>query len=124
MWQSLTDVEGVELEVDDRDPVGAATRLSEVLGNLAALHNEIVSVQRTEGGGSAARYLARYALTVQAAEAVVAAAVDYRCTIDDPPEEITGMTIGPGGDMVHQCFHTTTHCWDGTWRRIACPPSP
>jgi hypothetical protein len=50
------------------------------------------------------------------------ASVDYKCNLDTPPEDIRGRPEGPGGSMVHKCFHKSPHCWDGSWNRLdPCP---
>lgn len=128
MWQPLPYVNGVEIEVDELAPPGTAARLSDVLGLLVTLGDDITSAQLEQPAGPALRSLTRYASTVQAAALVVATAVTYRCTLDDPPEDIFGLSLGTGGDMIHQCYHDDTvpgspHCWDGSWRRIPCPPA-
>ena len=51
----------------------------------------------------------------------VQASVDYKCTLDTPPEDIRGRPEGANGAMIHKCFHPSNHCWDGTWQPMTCP---
>ncbi|HLK13351.1 MAG TPA: hypothetical protein VKT78_00975 [Fimbriimonadaceae bacterium] len=111
-------VDGVEVAFEGSSDVSEATR--DLVDNISGLTSTIVGLEQGSDEPRLIAHLGEARANLLLAASAVMASVDYRCTLQAPPEDIRARP-GPTGDMVRRCFHQPSHCWDGAWKLIDCP---
>jgi hypothetical protein len=110
----------IEFEGDEASLISAIREVEELRMRLLDL-----AADDSSGGSRAETGTTIAAGLLLNASLALQSAVDYQCTLAQPPEEIAGRPIGEDGAMIHRCYHGLNaggpHCWSGSWDRIDCP---
>lgn len=62
----------------------------------------------------------RALVSLAVASTAMYAAVEARCTLDQPPTELDTEPRGPDHKLITRCKHFPPHCWEGT-TFVPCP---
>ncbi|MDQ4096777.1 MAG: hypothetical protein M3144_02760 [Actinomycetota bacterium] len=123
VWVEMAGVRGVQFRVTDLREKEMAERVGDAVAEVDRIRQYVLTLYHDSPGAGTrlTSYLGDVLANLVQTTTLLMAAVDYQCTLADPPESIKGRPIGPNGNMMHKCFHDPAHCWDGTWQSTRCP---
>jgi hypothetical protein len=95
-------------------------QVDQAAGDLVGIADGLAELARQSSGPRTVQLRSAVYALGNAVSALCAAA-DIECNIVQPPAPVDTRPRGPNNDMVTQCTHDPTHCWDGIGINITCP---
>lgn len=112
----LREVDGIEFGPLGDESLTNAVRELELVRHLLL----------EQGIASGSPALLGAAGAVLTASMTVLSAIDYKCNLADPHEDIAARPDPDSGDLILKCYHNSSqnsgpHCWNGSGKKISCP---